>query len=242
MNVVGIDVGTTGLKAVAVEPEGRIVRERTVRYPTELAGLGAEQDAPGVVAGGHGGAEVVGGEPRERRGRDVPSPDAGGCGRRRRTARTSPHLDRPQGGSRSEEIAAACQPTRNPPDPYFATAKLLWWMRHRPEELEGARAVLCANGLQIQRLCGQSTSWTSPTLGCSRGGTGGSIRSWSCSAPSTCSRTRGLRFEMAGEVTAEAADATSLPEGTPVAHGGTDAVGAATPKRESSKSTTGSWK
>ena len=40
MNVVGIDVGTTGLKAVTVDREGRIVRERTVRYPTELANGG----------------------------------------------------------------------------------------------------------------------------------------------------------------------------------------------------------
>ncbi len=45
MNAIGIDVGTTGLKAVAVSPEGDILREKTVRYPTRLAGLGAEQNA-----------------------------------------------------------------------------------------------------------------------------------------------------------------------------------------------------
>jgi sugar (pentulose or hexulose) kinase len=44
-NAVGIDVGTTGLKAVAVSAGGELLREKTVRYPTRLAGLGAEQDA-----------------------------------------------------------------------------------------------------------------------------------------------------------------------------------------------------
>jgi sugar (pentulose or hexulose) kinase len=43
--VVGIDIGTTGLKAVALDDRARLVRERTVRYPTRLAGLSAEQDA-----------------------------------------------------------------------------------------------------------------------------------------------------------------------------------------------------
>ena len=45
MNAIGVDVGTTGLKAVAVNAGGELLREKTVRYPTRLAGLGAEQDA-----------------------------------------------------------------------------------------------------------------------------------------------------------------------------------------------------
>ena len=143
MNVVGIDVGTTGLKAVAVEPEGRIVRERTVRYPTELAGLGAEQDARvWWRAATEALPEVVGGEPVSGVAVTSQAPTLVAVdaeGEPRGPALT--WIDR-RAGAEAEEIAAACQPTRNPPDPYFATAKLLWWMRHRPEELERARAVL----------------------------------------------------------------------------------------------------
>ena len=228
MNVVGIDVGTTGLKAVAVEPEGRIVRERTVRYPTELAGLGAEQDARvWWRAATEALPEVVGGEPVSGVAVTSQAPTLVAVdaeGEPRGPALT--WIDR-RAGAEAEEIAAACQPTRNPPDPYFATAKLLWWMRHRPEELEGARAVLCANGFLIQKLCGQSTLDESHA---------GLFQGWdrrfdpklvSLGVPVNLLPDARPSLEMAGEVTAEAADATSLPEGTPVAHGGIDAVGAA---------------
>ena len=127
MNVVGIDVGTTGLKAVAVEPEGRIVRERTVRYPTELAGLGAEQDAwVWWRAATEALPEVVGGEPVSGVAVTSQAPTLVAVdaeGEPRGPALT--WIDR-RAGAEAEEIAAACQPTRNPPDPYFATAKLLW--------------------------------------------------------------------------------------------------------------------
>ncbi|GAA2459299.1 hypothetical protein GCM10010191_94390 [Actinomadura vinacea] len=42
---VGVDIGTTGLKAVALDERARVVAEHTVRYPTRLAGTAAEQDA-----------------------------------------------------------------------------------------------------------------------------------------------------------------------------------------------------
>lgn len=64
MNAVGIDIGTTGLKAVALGARGEILREKTVRYPTRLAGLGAEQDARAWWrAAVEALPEVVGGEP-----------------------------------------------------------------------------------------------------------------------------------------------------------------------------------
>jgi xylulokinase len=228
MNVVGIDVGTTGLKAVAVDPEGRILRERAVRYPTKLAGLGAEQDArawwraamealPAVVSG-----EPVSGVAVTSQGPTLVAVDAEG--EPRGLALT--WIDR-RAGAEAEEIAAACQPTRNPPDPYFATAKLLWWLRHRPEELEDMRAVLCANGFLIQKLCGQ------PTLDETHAGF---FQAWegsfdpalaSLGVPVELIPKAHPSLEIAGEVSGAAAAATSLPEGTPVAYGGIDAVGAA---------------
>jgi xylulokinase len=43
--LVGLDVGTTGLKALAVSPEGEVLRRATVEYPLSVPRLGwAEQD------------------------------------------------------------------------------------------------------------------------------------------------------------------------------------------------------
>ncbi len=228
MIVVGIDVGTTGLKAVAVDPEGRIVRERTVRYLTELAGLGAEQDArawwraatealPEVVAG-----EPVSGVAVTSQAPTLVAVDAEGEPR----GQALTWIDR-RATAEAEEIAAACQPTRNPSDPYFATPKLLWWMRHRPEELEGARAVLCANGFLIQQLCGQLTL-DETHAGLFQGWDGGfDPKLVSLGVPVDLLPDARPSLEIAGEVSVEAAEATGLPEGIPVAHGGIDAVGAA---------------
>ena len=87
--------------------------------------------------------------------------------------------------------------------------------------------MLCANGFLIQRLCGQSTLDESHA---------GLFQGWdrrfdpklvSLGVPVDLLPDARPSLEMAGEVSAEAADATGLPEGTPVAHGGIDAVGAA---------------
>ena len=43
--LLGVDVGTTGVKVVAVDPDGRLVAENTVRYPTHVTGNAVEQDA-----------------------------------------------------------------------------------------------------------------------------------------------------------------------------------------------------
>jgi sugar (pentulose or hexulose) kinase len=158
VNAIGIDVGTTGLKAVAVSPRGEILRERTVRYPTRLAGLGAEQDArawwkaatealPGVVAG-----EPVGGVAVTCQAPTLVC--VGSDGEPLGQALT--WIDR-RASEEADEISEAIQPTRNPSDPYFATAKLLWLARNRPEEIERADAVLCVNGFLVRRLTGEST-------------------------------------------------------------------------------------
>jgi xylulokinase len=225
---IGIDVGTTGLKAVAVSAEGRIVRDKAVRYPTRLAGLGAEQDArawwraalealPKVVAG-----EEVSGVAVTSQAPTLVAVDGKGepCG----AALT--WIDR-RARQETGEIAAACEPTRNPPDPYFATAKLLWWMRHRPEELEGARTVLCANGYLVYQLCGEPTL-DETHAGLFQGWEGGFDPALdSLGVPVGLLPGARPSQEAAGRVTRAAAGETGLPEGTPVLHGGIDAVGAA---------------
>ena len=227
MNAIGIDVGTTGLKAVAVSPEGEILREKTVRYPTRLAGLGAEQDArawwraatealPGVVGG-----EPVSGVAVTCQAPTLVCVDA-------RFEPLGPALtwiDR-RALREAEEISTAIAPARNPPDPYFATGKLLWLARNRPEELENARAVLCANGFVVGQLTGE-LSFDETTAGLFQGWDGGFDPALPGLVPLDLLPPVRPAMEIAGGVTRPAAEATGLPEGTPVAHGGIDAVGAA---------------
>ena len=227
MNAIGIDVGTTGLKAVAVNPEGEILREKTARYPTRLAGLGAEQDARAWWrAATEALPEVVGGEPVCGVAVTCQAPtlvcvdgDFGPLG----AALT--WIDR-RAHREAEEIAGATRPTRNPPDPYFATAKLLWLARNRPEELENARAVLCANGFVVGQLTGEA-SLDETTAGLFQGWNGAFDPALPGLVPLDLLPPVRPALEIAGEVTGRASEVTGLPEGTPVAHGGIDAVGAA---------------
>ena len=43
--LLGVDIGTTGLKAVAVGEDGRMLADHAVRYRTSVDGEAAEQDA-----------------------------------------------------------------------------------------------------------------------------------------------------------------------------------------------------
>jgi xylulokinase len=227
VNAVGIDVGTTGLKAVAVSAGGELLREKTVRYPTRLAGLGAEQDARAWWnAATDALPEVVGGEPVSGVAVTCQAPtlvcvdaDVEPLG----AALT--WIDR-RAGEEANEIADATRPTRNPPDPYFGTAKLLWLARNRPEEIEGARAVLCANGFIVGRLTGEFTL-DETTAGLFQGWDGGFDPALPGLVPLHLLPEARPAMEVAGGVSRAAAEATGLPEGTPVVHGGIDAVGAA---------------
>ena len=227
MNAIGIDVGTTGLKAVAVSPDGEILREKTVRYPTRLAGLGAEQDARAWWnAAADALPEVVGGEPISGVAVTCQAPtlvcvdaDVEPLG----AALT--WIDR-RAGEEARVIADATRPTRNPPDPYFGTAKLLWLARNRPHEIEDARAVLCANGFIVGRLTGEF-SFDETTAGLFQGWDGTFDPALPSLIPLELLPEARPAMEIAGLVSRAAAEETGLPEGTPVVHGGIDAVGAA---------------
>jgi xylulokinase len=228
MNFIGIDVGTTGLKAIAMDQEGVILRDRAVRYPTSLAGLGAEQDArawwnaavralPEVVAG-----EPVGGVAVTCQAPTLVAIDDEG----EPLGPALTWIDR-RATQEAEELAAACGPTRNPPDPYFGSAKLLWWMRNRPEQLERARAVLCANGFLVRQLCGELTL-DETNAGLFQGWDGGFDPGLaSAGIPVDLLPPARPSAEIAGEVSRAASEQTGLPEGTPIAYGAIDAAGAA---------------
>jgi xylulokinase len=227
VNAIGVDVGTTGLKAVAVNAGGELLREKTVRYPTRLAGLGAEQDA-GAWWGAATEAlpEVVGGEPVSGVAVTCQAPTLVCV-----DANVEPlgaaltWIDR-RAGDEARELAEATRITRNPPDPYFATAKMLWLVRNRPEEIEGARAVLCANGFIVGRMTGEF-SFDETTAGLFQGWDGSFDPALPDLVPLDLLPEARPAMEVAGGVSRAAAEATRLPEGTPVVHGGIDAVGAA---------------
>jgi xylulokinase len=225
--LIGIDVGTTGLKAVAVDARGELVREHAVRYPTHVAGPGAEQDAeawwraareavPRVVAG-----EGVDGVAVTCQAPTLVAVDGGGAPR----GAALTWIDR-RAMAEARELEAAVGPGRNVADPYFATAKLLWWRRHR-DDLEGARAVLGATGFLVRRLTGEDTLDESSA----------SLHQGWDERFDPALADAGVPLELlpeavpcdalVGRVTADAAAATGLPEGTPVAAGATDGVGAA---------------
>ena len=226
-NAIGIDVGTTGLKAVAVSAGGELLREKTVRYPTRLAGLGAEQDArawwdaatealPGVV-----GREPVSGVAVTCQAPTLVCVDANV----EPLGAALTWIDR-RAGDEAREIAEATRPTRNPPDPYFGTSKLLWLARNRPEEIGAAHRVLCANGFIVGRLTGEF-SFDETTAGLFQGWDGGFDPALRDLVPLELLPEARPATEIAGSVSRAAAEATGLPEGTPVVHGGIDAVGAA---------------
>ncbi len=224
--LVGIDVGTTGLKAVALSPAGRLLRERTARYRTRFAGAAAEQDAgdwwaaacavlPDVVAGDDVQALAVTCQAPTL----VAVDDAGTP---RGPALT--WIDR-RAVAEATEIAALAGPGRNGADPFFGTAKLLWWARHR-DDLDGAAAVLGVNGFLVRRLTGVD-SLDESTAGMLQGWDGGFPPALAATVPVGLLPAAVPCALVVGEVTAAAAECTGLPAGTPVAAGGIDSVGAA---------------
>ncbi|MEJ3654105.1 FGGY family carbohydrate kinase [Actinomycetes bacterium KLBMP 9759] len=225
--LLGVDVGTSSVKLVATGTDGALVAEATAPHALSTAGGGAEQDpddwwrtvtalAPQVIAGHHVlGVAVTGQAPTL-----VPV-DAG-------TAAAGPALtwlDRRavDDARRLADIA----PSRNGPDPYFGTGKLAWLRRERPDVAGRTHRVVAANGYIALRLTGVfGLDDTTASL----------MQGFDETAGRFDERLHGHGVELlpevvaptavVGGVTAEAAAATGVPEGTPVVAGGSDAIGA----------------
>jgi xylulokinase len=224
---VGIDVGTTGLKAVVLDAGARPLRSRAARYPTRLAGLGAEQDADAWWQAARVALRevLVPGEPVAAvavtsQGPTLVAIDDAGLP----TGPALTWIDR-RATAEAADLVAALPATRNGADPYFGTSKLLWWARHGG--LDRAAAVLCANSYLAYRLTG-ATSFEESTAGFFTGWDGTfdpALRT--LGVPTDLLGTAVPCTTLIGTVTAEASAATGLPTGTPVAAGGIDAIGAA---------------
>lgn len=229
--LLGIDVGTSSVKVVAVDLEGRRVSDASVRYPTSTSGAAAEQDALAWWrATCEATRQVVAGRPVAAVAVTSQAPtlvpvDAAG----EPTSPALTWLDR-RAVAEAQRIAELVPHSRNGADPYFGTAKLPWLEANRPEALEHAEHVLSANGFIVKRLSG---------VGVLDDTTAALMQGFDDEASDFDAALRAaepsLRFlppivpatEIVGSVTADAAAETGIPAGTPVVAGGIDSIGSA---------------
>lgn len=229
--LLGIDAGTSSVKVVAIDLEGRRIADRSVAYPTSTEGASAEQDAHQwwsalreALTAVLPGLEVVAIAVTSQAPTFVPV-DADG----EPTGAALTWLDR-RAVDEARAIAEAVPESRNGADPFFGTAKLLWLARHRGESLSGAATVLSTNGFLVRRLSGVSVlDDTTASL----------MQGFDEDAGEFPSRLRDLvpalsllpplvrSTAVVGEVTPLAASETGLPAGIPVIAGGIDAIGSA---------------
>ena len=243
-HVIGIDVGTTATKAVLLDRAQRIVAEsarieHATHYPPDQPSA-AEQapddwwagavrsvrevlTASGVAAGDVAGVAV-----------SSQAPCVVSLGRDGRPLRRALlWMDRrsdPQCRERAGAAGEVQRLTGNAIDPYYAAPKLAWLIAHEPEVARRTAQVVTANGYVAFRLTGETcvdTGHAGLTLLAELR----EVR-WS----SALAEIWGIPLHwlpplaeptaVLGQVTAEAAAATGLREGTPVMAGAIDAIAA----------------
>lgn len=242
--LLGIDVGTTGLKAVLCEPDGMILGQASQEYPTAYPRPNwAEQDPeawwraagailPKIIA-------EAGADPRAIVGVGVSGQAPSLAPVDSRAAPLRPALlwlDR-----RSEaECAWLCARVGEAAiaatnggriDPYYLAPKWLWLRDHEPDVYRQTRAVLQANGYLIHKLCGALC------MDVSHGPLTLFFDSRRLCYAEELAGAMGLDLaqmpplracaEVVGEVTHAAAAATGLAPGTPVIAGMCDGTAAA---------------
>ncbi len=237
--LLGLDVGTTGCKAALFSPDGNVVASCTHEYPLYHPRPGWAEQEPEDWWSGTAGAvrELIGTS-------GVAPADVAAVGlsgqmhgavlldehmapvRRAiiwsdgRTTAQCREITRTVGAKRLIEL------TGNPALEGFTAPKVLWVREHEPESFARARLLLLPKDYVRWRLTGvacQEISDAAGTLlfdvrrGC-----------WSEQLLEELDLDRSLlpevmgSAEIAGQVTAEAARATGLREGTPVVAGGAD--------------------
>lgn len=230
--LLGIDVGTSSVKVVAITTSGQRVGATSLHYPTSTDGASAEQDAHSwwaavvkatttVVDANTPIAAIA---VTSQAPTLVPVDDYG-----EPTAPALTWLDR-RAVDEAKRIAEIVPDSRNGADPFFGTAKLPWLAEHRPQALNKARHVLAANGFIVRQLTGIS-SLDDSTASLMQGfneTTGGFDDRLLAAEPS-------LRYlpevvpssSVVGGLCQRAADLLGIATGTPVVAGGIDAIGSA---------------
>jgi xylulokinase len=242
--VIGVDVGTTAVKAVLLDRELQLLAESashehpTVYPPGHAAG--AEQDPDDWWRGAATAIREVLALAGAARGQvaavavSSQSPcvvllDRGGRPVRPALIWMDRRAD-PLCRDRAAHDAAVRARAGNAIDPYYAAPKLAWLLRHEPESARRARRFLLANGYVAFRLTG-AHSIDSGNAGLTLLAGAPEVRwepelleLWGIPAewlPPIVHPT-----EVVGRVTADGAQATGLLEGTPVVAGLVDAVAA----------------
>ena len=242
--LLGIDVGTTGVKAILADAQGALLAGAGEEYPTAYPRPNwAEQDpddwwhaAASVLArllhGNAAVAERVAAVSVSSQAPTVVLVDA--AGRPLHPAlpwldrRSAAQCERLHAGVGEEAIVAT---NGGRIDPYYLAPKLLWLRDEQPGVYRGAHRALVCNGYIVLKLTGAFTfdaahgpltlcfdaarnDWSGALL--ERMGLNPAL----LPPPSACG-------EIVGTVTPEAAQATGLPVGTPVLAGMVDATAAA---------------
>lgn len=229
--LLGVDAGTSSVKVVAIDLEGRRLADRSAPYPTATDGAGAEQDARdwwrafrSALADVLPGLDVQAVAITSQAPTFVPVD-----GRGEPTGPALTWLDR-RAAEDAAFIGDVAPNSRNGADPFFGTAKLRWLPVHRPESFAAAAAVLSTNGYLIRRLTGASaldetTASLMQGFDESLGDFPPALRD---AVPALALLPPIVRaVDLVGTVTADAAEATGLRAGTPVVAGGIDAIGSA---------------
>lgn len=170
--LLGIDVGTSGAKAILIDETGKVLAQGHAEYPVQVPRpLWSEQDPADWVRGVEACLRQIG----ER------SPDAIGLTGQmhgavfldaqgevirpailwndQRTAAECDEIDRRAGPERVREI------TRNPPLTGFQAPKVLWLRNHEPENFERLRKVLLPKDYLRLQLSGDPATEVSDASG-----------------------------------------------------------------------------
>ena len=239
--LMGVDLGTSSCKTALFEPDGRVAAlggaDYSVRYPQRGW---AEQDPEewwdGICRAIRGMMESSGISPAEIAGIGVDGQswsaialDAAGqvlCPTPIWTDTRSADICRETAERIPErELFDICG---NPVQPGYTWPKILWYRKHRPEVFEQTEKILQSNSYIVYRMTGEITQDLSQGYGLAcfdmrRG----------CWSGETCERLGIPRrmlpelmpsHQVAGRLTAEAAERCGLQAGIPVVAGGLDAA------------------
>jgi xylulokinase len=235
----GLDVGTTALKAVLVDERGAIIAQACRSYPTSEPAPGwteqdplhwwqAAADVTRSLLAGHGGVEAVGLSGQMHGA--VALDDEGRVlhpailWNDQRSGAECRELDELTGG----RVASW---TLNPPRTAFTATKLLWLRRHRPEVYARIAAVLLPKDYVRYRLSGLRATDVTDASGTAMLAV--RERRWSkdvldaLAIPQAWLPQARESVEVAGSVDAAGAAASGLRAGTPIVSGAADQAAAA---------------
>lgn len=243
--VVGVDVGTTGVKAVLVggleESFGRVLAEASEEYPTRFVGAGGAEQDPGdwwnatvrcvreILSSTGVSASDIAGVGVSAQAPSVVVVDRTG-------APVRPALlwmDRrgyAECARRADAASDTLERTGNRLDPYFAAPTLAWLLNAEPDVRRTGDRVLMANGYVVRQLTGVSS--------CDTGHVGLTLlgdldtASWQpdllalWGIPATWLPDPTAPTNVVGQLKTEAAEACGLRAGTPVVTGLVDGAAA----------------